>query len=134
MRARLYPRRTQIVPYELLAAVSGMLIFAGAVGVNSRLLHFIDSSSALNIVLKGASRQQDLNAISGYLWYRLCRYQGTYWAKYVPSALNLADGPSRGDFRLMKALSAEQVDEPFPNVHEALDLFESPIIPSTLVM
>ena len=46
-RERLHPRSTQIVPFELLAAVNGFLIFDRAVGARTRLLHFIDSSSAL---------------------------------------------------------------------------------------
>ena len=99
-----------------------------------RLLHFIDSTSALNVVLKGASRQTDLNALVGVLWYRLCEQQATYWARYVASELNLADGPSRGDFILMRALTAQEVVTPYPEVGEVLDLFGLPIAPFKLVV
>ena len=101
---------------------------------NARLLHFIDSTSALNVVLKGASRPSDVNSLVGALWYRLCEQQATYWARYVPSALNLADGPSRGEFGIMKALAAREVTSPYPEVSSVLDLFELPITPFKLVI
>ena len=82
------------------------------------------------MVLKGASRQTDLNTLVGALRYRLCERQATYWARYVPSALNLADGPSRGEFGLMKALTAQEVvHAPYPAVGSVLDLFELPVTP-----
>jgi hypothetical protein len=98
-----------------------------------RLLHFIDATSALNIILKGASRQSDMNSLVGFLWYTLCERRASYWARHVGSAQNLADGPSRGNFQLMTVLSAQEVITPFPAVDQALDLFEQPIVPYKLV-
>ena len=73
------------MPFELLAAICGLMIFVKELQPNARLLHFIDSTSALNVVLKGASRQTDLDTLVGSLWYRLREQQATYWARYVPS-------------------------------------------------
>ena len=127
VRRKLLSRKTQIVAFELLAALGGLEAFCEVLPMNARLLHFIDSTSALNIVLKGASRQRDLNSFSGFLWYQMSVRSLTYWAKYVPSALNLADGPSRSDFRLMKALNAREKVSSFPDVYRELDVFERPL-------
>ena len=48
---KLYFRYTQIVPFELIAAIMGILVFDPVVGLNARLLHFIDARAALNIAL-----------------------------------------------------------------------------------
>ena len=45
----------------------------------------------------------------------------SYWAEYVPSKLNLADGPSRGNFQLMTRLAAVQVPFRFPSYSRGLD-------------
>ena len=86
---------TQIVPFELMAAIGGLLVFDKHIGTDVRVLHFIDSMSALNVVLKGASSQSDLNSLVGSLWYMMRSRSATYWARRVSSDLNLADGPSR---------------------------------------
>ena len=70
----------------------------------------------------------------GLLWYDLCDRQAFYWARYVESSLNLADGPSRGVLDLMKALSAKELVVPFPAVGKALDVFELPVAPWRLVV
>ena len=38
----------------------------------------------------------------------------TLWACYVPSACNVADAPSRGDFTFMHKLGAEEVSAVIP--------------------
>ena len=115
-RARLCYRRTQIVPFECMAAISGLLVFDQAAGENTRILHVIDSTFAVNVVLKGASRHKDLNALLGSLWYRLCEWSASYWARRAPSALNLADGPSCNQFEFMTTLNAVKADSAFPDI------------------
>ena len=129
IKRRLLYRATQIVAYELLAAIMGLLIFDPIVGLNVRVLHFIDAQAALNIIVKGASRQSDLNALAGYLWLTLCKRQVKYWARHVPSSANLADGPSRERFDEMTKLSAEFVRAPPPDLRVAFDLFQAPHVP-----
>ena len=107
----------------------GILVFDPLVGLNTRLLHFIDAKAALNIVLKGASRQADLNSRISFLWLTLCEKQATYWAFHVQSSANLADGPSRGKLDIMKALSAIEVVAEMPDVAPALEQFYATCLP-----
>ena len=125
---RLHRRRTQIVAFELLAAVSGLSVFSQYVDLNARLLRFIDARAALNIVIKGASRQSDLNEIVGALWLQLSERQTTYWTFHVPSKANLADGPSRGVWNEMKALPAQYVTAESPDLGQVLDMFRDPAV------
>ena len=76
--------------------------------------HFIDNASALNCIIKGFSRQSDLCRLVGQLWFRASSRMAALWAFYVPSACNLADGPSRGDVTLMRKIGAEEVSAFIP--------------------
>ena len=53
----------------------GLMVFDSIVCLNTRVLHFIDAEAALEIVVKGASRQSDLNSLVAYLWLTLCQRQ-----------------------------------------------------------
>ena len=64
----LLPRKTQIIAYELMAAVACIFVVLQIVGHGVPVIHFIDATVALNIVLKGSAKQGDLNAICGHLW------------------------------------------------------------------
>ena len=60
--------------------------------------------------MKGYSRQSDLGGLVGNLWFNMSHIQSSYWAEHVVSASNLADGPSRFKYALMKALGARRVE------------------------
>ncbi|CAK0878384.1 unnamed protein product [Prorocentrum cordatum] len=53
-------------------------------------------------VEKGAFAKEDLAMIAGRLWFDMAGMPLTYHAEYVPSKLNLADGPSRNDASLLE--------------------------------
>ena len=53
-------------------------------------------------MVKGCSKQADLNNVVGMLWHTVGKSLLDYWCEYVPSKLNLADDPSRQRFELMK--------------------------------
>ena len=131
LKKKLHHRHTQIVAYELLAAIMGLIVCDSRVGLECRLIHFIDAEAALKIVVKGASRQSDLNSLVAYLWLSLSRRQVTYWARHVSSVANLADGPSRGKFEIMKKLSAERVNVSPPDLLQAFDKLSSPRVPES---
>ena len=86
----------------------------------------------MNIVVKGASKQIDLNTVVGALWLQLSERQTTYWAYHVASHANLADGPSRGVWNEMTALSAEYIQADVPDVGQVLDLFLDPVVSSSV--
>lgn len=51
----------------------------------------------------------------------------SYWSHYVRSKDNLADGPSRGDYELMKQLGAERVELDFSRMSDlAEQWFQTP--------
>ena len=91
------PRRTQVTLWELIAALCGVRFFL-SLGVQSpELVVFIDNTAALNSLLRGTSRQTDLNEVLGTVWFELAAAGVFMHAHYVPSALNLADGPTRAN-------------------------------------
>ena len=89
------PRRTQVTLLELLAALCGVHYFLQQGIEHPELVVFIDNTAALHTPLRGSSRQVDFNTILGSVWFELARANVLMHAHYVPSALNLADGPTR---------------------------------------
>ena len=86
-----------------------------------KLVHFIDSTSALACVVRGFSSKPDLSAIAGRLWFELVPCGCAYVAHFVPTKLNLADGPSRNDFECMRVNQAVEVKEwSFPSFSKGL--------------
>ena len=77
--------------------------------LSKRIVHFIDSTSALACIVRGFSQKPDLAAIAGRLWFELSGFHCHYRAEYVTSGSNLADGPSRGDFGYMREIGADVV-------------------------
>ena len=102
-------RRTNIVAYELLAAILAIFKVHSVLPAHVGVRHFVDSTPALACVVKGSSRQWDLNLLTGLLWFSNAARMRLYWGQYVRSASNLADGPSRHDFALMKRLDARRL-------------------------
>jgi hypothetical protein len=60
------------------------------------VLIFVDNATAISAITSGTSSAHDLRAISTQLWDWLAVRKVTLHVRYVPSALNLADAPSRG--------------------------------------
>ena len=89
------PRRNQVTLWELLAALCGVQWFLQQALEYPELVVFIDNTAALHTLLRGSSRQADFNSVLGSVWFDLARANVLMHAHYVPSALNLADGPTR---------------------------------------
>ena len=89
------PRRTQVTLWELIAALCGVRFFLDLGLEYPELIVFIDNTAALSTLLRGSSRQSDLNEVLETLWFDLAAANVLMHAHYVPSALNLADGPTR---------------------------------------
>ena len=102
-RRALIPRKTQINLYELLAVTLAVRTFANELR-GKRIVAFIDNTCALNMVIRGASRKDDANGILHHLLLELAMLGVHAEWQYVPSKLNIADGPSRECFTDVLAL------------------------------
>ena len=104
LRELLRSRETQIIAFELIAAIVAILQVQ-QLGLNEvSFRHFVDSTPALSCILKASSKQDGLNNLSGLIWFTAGKLLKDYWAQYVPSAANLADGPSRNQFSVVTQL------------------------------
>ena len=61
-------------------------------------------------ILRGHHRRSDLNLLVGTIWRELGRLQVHAHFERVTSKSNIADGPSRGDRKLLKDLEAEWLE------------------------
>ena len=121
VRRLLLHRRTQIVAFELLAAVMALLSLCPQDLEDCAIVHYIDNTPALSCIVKGYSKTKDLNFIVGKLWYEAGRLMSYYRAEYVKSVCNLADGPSRNNLELMEQISAHEAAWNFPSFGERLE-------------
>ena len=78
---------------------------------------FIDNQCALNMLIKGWSRADDANDFVDFVWLKLAMLRAEVLWLYVPSKLNIADGPSRRRLDEVVALGAQEVPEKWPSVH-----------------
>ena len=113
LRRRLRQRKTQINLFELLALQAAVWTFGEAMR-DARVVVFVDNQAALNMAIRGWSPRDDANDALHEVWLRLA-YRGieVHWA-YVPSKLNLADGPSRAEYGTMEAMDLLRVDAVWP--------------------
>ena len=81
--------------WELIAALCGVRFFLDLGLEYPELIVFIDNTAALSTLLRGSSRQSDLNEVLETLWFDLAAANVLMHAHCVPSALNLVDGPTR---------------------------------------
>ena len=94
--ALLQPRLTDINALELLGMIVAVQIWLARLS-GRRLVMFIDNTVALACGRKGASRAEDLNRLSHHFQLLLRGSSCTGWLYWVPSKLNCADNPSRGE-------------------------------------
>ena len=90
----LSPRKTQIIPLELMAA-AGMLVTYGHLVRGEDVIFFIDNQSVCWGLVKGCSRSWDIQLLST-CWQLLCLQLGCrVWIEWVPSESNPTDVLSR---------------------------------------
>ena len=105
----LLPRRTQINVFELLAVLMALESY-GPVLSGCRVVCFVDNKAALGMLVKGWSRADDANAIAAQCWWTMAALGIEIFWEYVPSKLNLADGPSRSKVEEVLSLGSEVVE------------------------
>ena len=116
MKRQLKRRKTQIVAFELFAALVALVALCPDRLRGCRVIHFIDNTAVLACIIRGFSRERDLADVVGRLWFDALGLDIKYEAHFVATKCNLADGPSRGDITLMESLRAkENVHWSFPS-------------------
>ena len=95
----------QIMGLELLAILFGMMTFSPLL-VNRTFRIWTDNSGAEGAVARGGSPQPDHNCIIHRIWSFAYLNFMNPWFGRVPSDDNVADGPTRGDHRVLLALCA----------------------------
>ena len=91
------PRRTQIVLWELVAAVCAVKCSVERGLDECEVVLFVDCNPALHALVRGASRQKDLNEVITGFWFQIAKACVSLHAFRAPSKLNIADGPTRWD-------------------------------------
>lgn len=85
------------------------------------VLHFGDNQAANQAAVNGASSSPDLNALVHSHHLRLAASDTRLWVEWVPSAANIADGPSRGRTHLLESVhGARRVRLAFPVISGSL--------------
>ena len=120
IRRMLKQRRTNIVAFELIAAVTAVVCLCPEWVADSDIEHYIDNKPALHMIIKGYSKQDDLCNITGRLWFECGSAMACYVARYVQSKLNLADKPSRNMFAEVESIGAVRVPLKLPNFQGSL--------------
>ena len=92
----LVDRKTQIIPFESLAVLASIKLWRSELA-GARLLIFIDNQSSLGALRKGRSRAPDLSRIVEEILDVLDEISCQIIPLWVPSCLNIADFPSRGE-------------------------------------
>jgi len=78
--------------------------------------HFADNTAANGAAIKGYSPAPDIARLVGAYHLRIARLGARIWIEYVPSAANIADMPSRGNFELIESIGAKRIPFVFPSM------------------
>ena len=63
-----------------------------------RILIFVDNTSSQGGICKGYSKNDSVTGLVTEIWHLLSSIQASPWVERVVSEMNIADGPSRGNF------------------------------------
>ena len=127
------PRKTQIVAFELLAAIMGILQCQDLQIDGMGVRHFVDSNPARQGLVRANSKQPDLNNLIGMVWFVAGIIMRRYWCNYVKSCSNLADAPSRGDFSTVTRIGARVMDADFTRCIKFAETWNSSLEVEALV-
>ena len=95
----------QILGLELVAVLLAIHTFSDLLADKAVFFH-IDNESSVHILRNGAARAEDHNLLSYSFWTSLCDENINGWLEWVPSHLNIADGPTRCSWEIYDVLRA----------------------------
>lgn len=111
----LLPRVQQVTVLEALGALTAITTFPEAFR-GREVIHFIDNTGAMFNLANGYSGQTDMAMIT-HIFNAACAALGAdVWFEWVPSAANIADLPSRGEFELLQELGSVEGEVVWPDL------------------
>jgi hypothetical protein len=119
---RILPGETRLLPWqashlineaEALAALVALLAL-GPLLQDTDIMLWIDSQAAEGVLVKAYSKSPYLTIIAALFWRAVRGFRCSAWIGRVPSALNVADGPSRNDSSYMCQLGATRLPAAVP--------------------
>ena len=84
-----------------------------AVFTDALVIHFIDNQGVLWNAAHGSSKEPGCSMMTHTISLTQARLRARVWYEYVPSALNIADDPSRGDLAYTVEATAHGILAPF---------------------
>ena len=99
---------------ESLAALLAIGTFGPLLEDTDTLL-FIDSTAAEGCLSKGLSSSRVLSALASAMWTQASLWRAAIWVGRVPSKLNVADGPTRGDLSAVRDHSWSYIEPWLPD-------------------
>ena len=108
------PRNDEQIGMQEFLAVPLLFHTFSALIQGSLLLLAVDNQGVLHSLLKGRSGADDINQGVGRHWLDVARMRVAMHVVRVESAANVADGPSRDEFALLRALGATYVPPVLP--------------------
>ena len=96
VRHALLARRNQIALFEAIAAVVALFLFAPWIS-DTEVLVFEDNQATEGFLRNGFARgvAQDASRLAALWWDKCMRLRLSPWIEWVPSDLNVSDGPTR---------------------------------------
>lgn len=92
---------------ELLAAPAALSTWEDMLQ-GRQVIHFVDNDSAAANLVRGYSPKQDSYQLVGEYWTLAARAGTDLYIDRVESKSNLADGPNRLEFSLMRCMGANK--------------------------
>ena len=102
LSSRQEDRKTYITELELLAAIAVYPTYP-ALFAGRKVNHFIDNTVALSALVHGYSGKPDLAKGVNEFYLQMLSLRASVYLDWVPSKANIADLPSRGEFRALRA-------------------------------
>ena len=104
----------QIGNQEMLAIVLALETVPREVLDGACVTLFCDNDGVLHSMIKGSSRCTETNQMIGRCWYQIMRRRIGLHLLRVQSKANIADLPSRKDFRMLKMVGATELEPVLP--------------------
>ena len=94
----------QILALEMVAVLVALSSF-GDILLEKPVVFHIDNQGVVGMLRAGAARAPDHNLMSFSFWSNVASMRIGVWIEWVPSALNIADGPTRYVFSFYSLLT-----------------------------